>query len=158
MKDLITITRLTDAQKEDIRKLWNENYPASLELKTPEDFDHYLAGLSNTHHFIGLNDDNEVQAWGITFSRESETWFAIILDAPVQKKGWGTEILSRMKEAAGELNGWVIDHSSALKLSGDYYLSPMSFYTKNGFSILSSKRLETQTISAVQIHWKKLDH
>ena len=59
------------------------------------------------------------------------------------------------KEKENSLNAWVIDHNRDLKANGDAYRSPLEFYLKNGFKLLSDIRLELTNISAVQVNWIK---
>lgn len=51
--------------------------------------------------------------------------------------------------------GWAIDHNLDNKVNGETYKSPLEFYVKNNFEILSKEQLELDTISAVKIQWKK---
>ena len=157
MTQLVRLETLDDRQKEAVRQLWNENYPASLALKSPEDLDKYLDGLSGLQHWI-IKDAvtvAEVPMWAFTFGRDNATWFAIIIDTEMQGVRIGTSMLDVLKRHNEELNGWVIDHDTELKLNGEPYRSPLAFYLKNNFEVLASERLETPAISAVKIRWKK---
>ena len=79
----------------------------------------------------------------------------MVMDSKLKGKGLGTKLLSKAKEKNSELNGWVIDHNKDVKQNGDYYISPIDFYTKNGFKIITETRLELNTISAIKIKWTK---
>ncbi len=85
----------------------------------------------------------------------NEKWFAMILDSQIQGKGFGTHLLNEAKQSVTELNGWVIDHNNYKKTNGTTYKSPIDFYLKNNFIILSETRLEISKISAVKIKWIK---
>ncbi|UTN05287.1 hypothetical protein L0669_05105 [Flavobacterium bizetiae] len=63
-------------QKDSLMQLWNNEYPAKLNLKTIKDFELYLNGLSETKHYLLLDDSDEIQGWTFTFLREDENWFA----------------------------------------------------------------------------------
>jgi hypothetical protein len=152
MPDITLHTRLNPIQREAVRRLWNTEYPESLQLETPEDFGHYLENLSEKTHYLVI-EDNRILGWGMTFQRETGTWFAMILDRSIQGKGTGSQLLERMKTAHRELFGWVIDHGEAPKADGTLYSSPLGFYLKNGCTIDPGIRLELPTISAVQIRF-----
>lgn len=147
--------QLNQEQKEQILQLWNNEYPEKLAYKSIDGFESYLEKLNEVNHFILLNDDEKIQGWAITFERESETWFAIILSENLHGKGWGTKVLNELKRHKNELNGWVIDNSNDKKLNGNFYKSPLEFYLKNEFEVLSDTRLELEIMSAVKIKWKK---
>ena len=75
--------------------------------------------------------EEKIKGWYFDFNRDSEKWFAMILDASIQGQGFGRQILNQAKEKESELNGWVIDHNNDLKANGEYYKSPIGFYLKN---------------------------
>ena len=141
-------------EKEVLRELWNEEYPARLHLKKNEDFDLYLTGLSKIKHYLLFDDSNKINGWAFTFLREDENWFAIILDHKIQGKGNGSFLINELKKNNASLNGWVIDHEDEVKQNARYYRSPMPFYIKNGFTILTAIRIENEKMSGVKINWK----
>lgn len=143
-------------EKEVLRELWNNEYPVRLHLKTIKDFELYLNGLSNTKHYLLFDDLDKINGWAFTFLREDENWFAIILDNQIQGKGNGSLLISELKKNNAILNGWVTDHENDVKQNNEVYKSPMSFYLKNGFTILTETRLENEKMSAVKINWKKI--
>jgi len=153
--EIIESENLTFAQKEAVRKLWNQEYPKKLMLQNAADFENYLQNLNGKRHLLVLNDLKELAGWAFLFERNLETWFAIILDAKIQKKGFGNLLLSRLKARETQLNGWVIDHNNDFKQDGSCYVSPLNFYIKNGFVAIPEIRLETDKISAVKIEWKQ---
>lgn len=140
-------------EKEVLRVLWNNEYPARLHLKTLEDFDLYLNGLSNTKHYLLFDDLNKIIGWTFTFLREGEDWFAIILDSKIQGKGNGSLLINEIKKKNTSLNGWVIDNENEVKQNNEFYKSPMPFYIKQGFTILTETRIENEKMSAVKINW-----
>jgi GNAT superfamily N-acetyltransferase len=142
-------------EKEILRELWNEEYPARLHLKNNEDFDLYLNGLSNTKHYLLFGDSNKINGWAFTFLREGENWFAIILDHQIQGKGNGSLLINKLKKNNMSLNGWVVDHENEVKQNEKYYRSPMPFYIKNGFTILTEIRIENEKMSCVKINWRR---
>lgn len=150
-----TTHQLNLVQKEQVLQLWNNEYPEKLTYKNMSGFESYLEKLNEVKHFLLANDDEKIQGWAITFKRENKTWFAIILSENLHGKGWGTKVLNELKQNKKALNGWVIDHSNDKKRNGSFYKSPLDFYLKNGFEVLSDTRLELEIMSAVKIKWKK---
>ncbi|RKR10244.1 hypothetical protein C8C83_1917 [Flavobacterium sp. 90] len=142
-------------EKDSLMQLWNNEYPVKLHLKTIEDFELYLNGLSNTKHYLLLDNSNKINGWTFTFLREDENWFAIILDSQIQGKGNGSLLMNEIKIKNNSLNGWVIDHENEVKQNGNFYKSPMPFYIKNGFAIITETRIENEKMSAVKINWKE---
>lgn len=145
---------LSRSTREELRNLWNKEYPFKLKMNSNQDFDEYLAGLRNLIHHIVYSDSDKIMAWFFTFEREEGKWFAIIVDSAYQMQGIGKRLLEIGKHENVELNGWVIDHDSDLKENGRRYTSPLNFYIKNGFQVLEH-RLETEKISAVHIFWNE---
>lgn len=147
-KDILSIE-----EKEVLRELWNNEYPARLHLKTLEDFDLYLEGLLNTKDYLLFDDSDKINGWAFTFLRENENWFAIILDSKIQGKGNGSLLISELKKNNTILNGWVTDHENEVKQNNEVYKSPMLFYMKHDFTILTETRIENEKMSAVKINW-----
>jgi GNAT superfamily N-acetyltransferase len=151
---IIQTENLSEEQKEVLRELWNEEYPARLHLKTIEDFESYLNGISNTKHYLLFDDFDKIIGWTFTFLRDGEDWFAIILNSKIQGKGNGSLLINEIKKEKTSLNGWVIDQENEVKQNNELYKSPMPFYIKNGFTILTETRIENEKMSAVKINWR----
>lgn len=152
---IIEQTDLNEVQKQQVLRLWNGEYPETLSYQTLEQFDNYLKGLKELQHFLLIDEQANIQGWAITFVREAEQWFAIILDSHIHGKGCGSSMLRKLKLKHKTLNGWVIDHQRDRKTNGQPYRSPLGFYLKNGFEIISGTRLELDFISAVKIIWHR---
>lgn len=152
---ITTHTELDPLRREAARELWNNEYPESLELEAPMDFDEYLNRLSEQLHYLVKDDSGVVKGWAMTFRRDDETWFAMILDQAIHGKGIGSQLLQRMKAGHDGLLGWAIDHEQAIKADGSNYRSPLAFYSKNDFSVDADIRLETPVISAVRVSWNR---
>ncbi len=152
--ELIRFKSLKPYQKLQIFRIWNNEYPAQLGYSDLEEFENYLAGLLNPIHFI-LRKDNKLLAWAVAFDRLGERWFAIIVDSSSQKKGLGTLFLNTLKSEEPSLCGWVTDHGRYVKSDGSPYPSPLEFYTKNGFILVTDVRFENEKLSAVKIKWDK---
>lgn len=147
---------LTKSQKQDIVRLWNAEYPAHLNYEDVSGFDNYLKGLTKPVHFIIGDEHNQLQAWMVTFTRDEARWFAMILDTSLQGKGIGSRLLDEAKTLETELNGWATDHTRDSRADGKPYPSPIGFYLKNGFEVLTGIRLEKGLLSTVKIRWRKV--
>jgi GNAT superfamily N-acetyltransferase len=146
---------LTLGQMKSITTLWNNEYPKQLEHEDLNAFRIYLNSLLDKRYLLCLLEDGSIGAWYCDFMRGGERWFAMLVDASIQQKGIGSKLLAQAKQTQAELNGWVIDHEREVKANGQPYISPLAFYKKHGFEVLSNHRLELEKISAVKIRWKK---
>ncbi len=150
---IIKTTNLTKDQKNTFLNIWHNEYPVNLKYNSFSEFENYLKKLNNSTHFILFNDKNQIQGWAYSFSRDKERWFAILLDSKIQKSGYGTILLNKLKNNDNKLNGWVIDHNRDLKKNSEPYISPLAFYLKNDFTCDSAVRLDTEHLSCVKISW-----
>ncbi|MDQ6469906.1 GNAT family N-acetyltransferase [Flavobacterium sp. LHD-80] len=149
---IIQTAELNEQAKKQVLDLWNNEYPEKLSYNNLTDFDNYFQNLSNLTHFLLTSDENLIFGWALTFDRENEKWFAIILSEKIKGQGLGRKMLEKIKQTETILNGWVIDHNNDKKKNGQLYASPMKFYEKCGFEI-HKERLELDKISAVKIKW-----
>lgn len=150
---VIKQTELNTIQKEHLFELWNNEYPENLAHTSIENIENYLNNLAEQTHYLVFSDEDKIEGWAVTFTRENEKWFAIILSEKLHKKGIGTKLLDKLKEDEEILNGWVIDHHLDKKSNGNFYRSPLGFYQKNGFNVMPETRLELEVMSAVKIKW-----
>jgi len=155
---IIRTTQLTDAQREAIFRLWNNEYPSQLVYSHLGELDAYLAALMSPNHYFVLAADTQIVGWAFAFTRDNERWFAIIVDSSVQRSGVGTSLLTRLKQDESTLTGWTTDHDNYLRCDGAAYRSPIEFYRKNGFSTLNDMQLNTEKLSAVAIKWEDSVH
>jgi hypothetical protein len=153
---IIQTGSLTLDQKQSLFELWNSEYPEKIGYNELSEFENYLEGLSNKEHYLVIDDQNQILGWAFTFFREQEDWFGIIIDSKIQGKGFGMLLLDELKKNKLVLNGWVIDHQNDLKQNKEPYLSPLFFYTKNGFLVEKDIRIENEKISAVKIRWEQV--
>ncbi len=149
-----TTQSLTSAQKDSITRLWNAEYPKQLGFDGVSGFDEFLNGLSGHRHFLIFDENKNIRAWLVSFTRDDERWFSIIVDSTEQKKGYGTRILDEVKRNESEINGWIVEHDDYLNGKGEKYFSPIEFYRKNGFSVLPEIQLEKADFYAIKIKWK----
>lgn len=145
---------LSKEQKGIITRLWNEEYPEQIKYENVAGFEAFLDGITEHKHFLLFDDDENLKAWLVSFNRDGERWFSIIVDSSEQKKGYGTAILNELKLHETEINGWAVEHNDYLKSNGEKYISPLGFYEKNGFVILKNIRLEKPDYYCVKIIWK----
>ncbi len=146
----ITKTKiLTGQQEEQIDKLWNQEYP----IKLANRFRLLLDGAQDYNHYIIEDAKKNIIGWAVDFVKENETRFSIIVASESKGKGLGSLLIEKLKEENKEFYGWVIDHDRDIKQNGEPYLTPIPFYIKNGFKILSEIRIESEMISAVKIKW-----
>ena len=129
--NFITTTTLSLTQKEDINRIWNAEYPTALLHPTLSDFEGFLNKQTDHKHILAINPEGKINGWFISFGRDGENWFSILVDHSAQGQGIGGQLLTLAKEGCSVLNGWVIDQDDKPKSDGSYYKSPMEFYLKN---------------------------
>lgn len=151
--EITQTTELNEQAKKQVLELWNSEYPEKLSYNSLTEFDNYLQNLKNQNHFLLTSDIAIILGWAFTFDRDNEKWFAIILSEKIKGLGLGRKMLDAIKNNEKVLNGWVTDHNKDMKKNGQHYISPLKFYEKCGFKILSDVRLELDKISAVKIKW-----
>jgi GNAT superfamily N-acetyltransferase len=147
--EILETKLLTASQFSQIDALWNREYP----LKLKDRFSLLLNDAEDHRHYVIEDLQKKVLAWAVDFKIAGEIRFSIIVDADQKEKGLGSLLINRLKARHSEFYGWVIDHNNDLKINGEYYLSPMPFYLKHGFTVLTGIRLETEMIRAVKIKW-----
>jgi GNAT superfamily N-acetyltransferase len=152
---IISAAILSPEQKKSILNLWNNEYPEQLKFENILALENYLKSLKGAYHLIIEDENGHIFGWAFSFERESERWFAIIVNSKIQKQGYGARLLQRLKEKEQILNGWVIDHARYSKKNREPYLSPLAFYLKNNFEVLPGIRLEIEILSAVKIRWQQ---
>ncbi len=148
------VSTLSNIQKSAVVALWNQEYPIQVHYQNEYEFDEYLNDLSDVKHFLLCTDSNKLLGWAITFLRDDERWFAIIIDTDIQARGYGRSLLSELKKTNTVLNGWVVDENRYKKSDGTVYQSPLPFYFKNGFELLPSQSIDKK-IMAVKIRWTR---
>ncbi len=147
---LLSLESLNDLQKDAVQKLWNEEYPKSIALKTKQDLESYLEKLQGQSHILLSNESETIIGWFFGFIREDERWFAIIVNSNAHKKGYGSTLLNRAKSLYVELNGWVITDASHTKADSSAYIFPLGFYQKSGVSVLENETFETDKMKTVK--------
>lgn len=151
---IIIVTYLNQVQKSCVYKLWNHEYPQELRYNDISEFDEYLNGLIEQEHYLLINKQ-DIIAWAVTFKRDDERWFAIIVSSAFHRKVYGTLILNAIKKKVSHLVGWVVEHDEYLKMNSDYYYSPLIFYKKNHFKVLENSSIKSGKIVAAKISWKR---
>lgn len=144
--EISKIKKLNNEQFQQINQMWNDEYP----IKLKDRFGLLLDGVENYNHYL-IEQNNRILAWAVDFEKENETRFSIIVNNDYKGKGLGSLLLKRLKRDLGEFYGWVIDHNNDLKHNGEFYMTPIGFYLKNGFEILTQERIDSEMIKAVKI-------
>lgn len=152
---IIQTSVLSLEDKKSLFELWNSEYPEKLVYTDLSEFEDYLNGLSELKHFLLVDHLKQLQGWAFNFEREEENWFGIIVNSKMHQKGFGTLLLNELKKNSSVLNGWVTDHQNDVKQNKETYLSPIEFYSKNGFTVCENIRIENDKISAIKIRWEK---
>ena len=150
------VSFLTPRDVEEVFNLWNNEYPSKMEYFHVVQLDVYLDEIENPYHLLLYNRKGNVLGWAFSFDRDGERWFAILIDHSIQRQGYGRSLLNQLKMHEPILNGWVVDRNRYKKTNGEPYLSPLKFYKKCGFEVLSDQRLELEIISAVKIRWTSI--
>lgn len=152
--EIITSGTLTPDQKEQIVNLWNTEYPKALSLAGVAAFDEYLAKLLDKHYLL-IVKQGTVLGWLVSFLRDGERCFAMLLNSQVQGRGLGLSLLNKAKEYNEELIGWVIDTNDHLKRDGTGYKSPIGFYSKAGFEIFYDITTRKNEINGIRVKWRR---
>ncbi|MBI1266816.1 MAG: hypothetical protein GC193_05200 [Cryomorphaceae bacterium] len=90
---------LSPSEREQIRAIWNDVYPAQLMHHTAETFDTYIDQLDASEHTL-MNANNQANSdsdsapvgWICTFNRNHERWFVLLVDSSCARQGCGTEV------------------------------------------------------------------
>jgi predicted GNAT family N-acyltransferase len=146
---LINTATLSDNQIQQINVLWNQEYPKNLINR----FSILLGDATNYQHFLLENEAQQVLGWAVLFDKENETRFSIIVGEASKGMGLGSRLMDALKQACPCFYGWVIDHDNDIKNDGSIYRSPLMFYLKHNFEVLSDQRLDTPIIKAVKVKW-----
>lgn len=146
-------TTLSVAEKEDITRLWNAEYPAVIKYGGVADFEAFLDGLTEHRHFLIFGDEGAVDAWLLVFTRDADRWFSIIVNSAVHGRGFGRILIDEARKSEPVLNGWVAADNSLLRTDGSVYPSPLDFYRKLGFAVFDDITLDKNGFRAVKIRW-----
>ena len=145
--EIIATKHITEIQIQQINHLWNQEYPIQMQNR----FGILLNGVENYCHYIIEDLHKNILAWAVHFEKENEIRFSIIVASTAQGNGFGKALISRLKHDLGEFYGWVTDHDNDKKENGSTYLSPLVFYTKQGFEVLYNTRIDTEIMKGVKI-------
>lgn len=153
--DIVRKQKPGQREKDAILKLWNNEYPEQIRT-TATTLDAYFEELKPLAHYF-LTDGKAIYGWLFVFMRDGQRWFAMILDRSMHRKGYGSQMLGRAKKDADILYGWVTDHDRYVRKDGTAYPSPLHFYYKNGFKLITGERLEIDMLSAAKIRWTRTE-
>ncbi len=153
--NIIEATRLSRLQKEQIRSLWNREYPGDIMLESPAALEAYLSKLEDHRHLLLCDTDENIRGWYFDFIRDNTRNFAMIIDHSLQGRGYGRRLLNKGRSGLRSLQGWVVTASDYLKANGQVYRSPLGFYLKNGFRLCEGETQETKALKTVKIRWSQ---
>lgn len=151
------LEELTKPQKVEILGLWNDEYPAQLNHESVDTLETYLNGCRAKKHWLAIDENGTICGWFMSFERNAERWFAMIIHRKHQGKGLGKLLLTKVKLIEPSLNGWAVDEIGYQKQDGTAYNAPLEFYIKHGFTLAPEVRFETEILSSVKIVWSKPD-
>lgn len=145
---LIETAHLNSQQKESIYILWNQEYPAKWSDKASADLGTYLNNFTHKP-FIYCRVTLKVwKAGPLTLHGKIKGGSQLYWIA--KHMGKALILLNKLKAKEQRLSGWVVDHNYDVKQDGNPYKFPLKFYEKNGFTIRSGIRLETEKLLAVK--------
>lgn len=146
---------LNQQQQFELLKCWNEVYPLNLKFDDLGKMKIYFDGLQKLEYFLLIDSSIPATAFSFRFIRDEELWLAMLMPPSMQGKGYGSILIEELTENINSISAWVVDHERDVKADGSPYISPLLFYLKERFEIQEGVRLETDTISAAKLVWKK---
>ena len=146
---------LNQQQQFELLKCWNEVYPLNLKFDDLGKMKIYFDGLQKLEYFLLIDSSIPATAFSFRFIRDEELWLAMLMPPAMQGKGYGSKLIEELTENINSISAWVVDHERDVKADGSPYISPLLFYLKERFEIQEGVRLETDTISAAKLVWKK---
>ncbi len=146
---------LNQQQQFELLKCWNEVYPLNLKFDDLGKMKIYFDGLQKLEYFLLIDSSIPATAFSFRFIRDEELWLAMLIPPAMQGKGYGSILIEELTENINSISAWVVDHERDVKADGSPYISPLLFYLKERFEIQEGVRLETDTISAAKLVWKK---
>lgn len=148
---MITEINLSDEIKQQIFDIWNLVYPAQVTFPTIEKFEAYLSRATDSRNFICFNDSKRVSGWLMTFSREGQRNFVMLVSQDSQGRGIGRELLETLKRSESQsVVGWAVESEKYLRRDKSPYRSPIYFYRENGFEI-TNQRQQHQDLEVTKI-------
>lgn len=149
-----TLERLEDRDLNHLMKLWNEEYPKTISWNGKNEALNYLNSLEDCQHHFILQDD-EIVAWAARFTRQSNPWFALIVNRNFQGKGVGSYVMKELMSMTPSLYGWVSISDDLMRSDGSIYKGPIDFYQKLGFEKDGDEEFQMGEMTCVLIKWKK---
>lgn len=138
---MITELSLTDELKQQIFDIWNSVYPVQVTFPALENFEAYLSRAMDSRNFVYFNGINRIGGWLMTFTRDSQRSFVMLVSQDCQGRGIGRELLKTLKVSESQsVFGWAVESERYLLRDGSPYRSPISFYRKNGFKITNQRQ------------------
>jgi hypothetical protein len=148
------ISSLANSDQLHIYNIWNSVYPTQVVFVSKNDFKSYLDKANNQKHFIYRNDDTTIGGWLMTFTRNDDRYFVLLVSEKKKKNGIGTILIEEMKKSEDIIMGWVVELNTYIKSDGTLYHSPVDFYKRSGF-IITDEKCEENNFSIVKIMWQR---
>jgi GNAT superfamily N-acetyltransferase len=148
----INTPSLNPSQKKEIFKLWNSVSPDHISHDTIDSLEKYLRTLDAVIYTLILDDTDRIVGWFALFDRDNGRWFAMFLDESIHGKGVGSQLLTQAKTHYDEISDWVIDHNNDKRLDSEPCISPVNFYLKNDFEVITDVRLELGQLSCTKMN------
>lgn len=136
-------------------QVWNSEFPEQIKYASVKEAAEKMRGEFANDTILVAHEENELVGWLSLSKREDDQiWITMLVNNRYQKQGVGTLMLEKAKGIHEELHGWVIKVASYKKVDGKKYVSPLAFYTKNGFSETKNK-IDQNGIKAIEVVWSK---
>ncbi len=147
---------LSPKEVRELFDLWHAEYPTVVHYADLASFEKYLTTLENLQHRF-YKKDGQIIGWYLSFVREGNPWFGMIIDRNWQGKGLGSKFIRKVQEEQDEMHGWAVPVNHYMKSDGEPYKSPLDFYRKNGFTIYEEDMLLVKEFERVKIIWKRYE-
>ena len=157
LRDIQFIERHEAPSKKEIDQLfdlWHTEYPTVVHYSDVASFEQYLTSLQDLRHRFYVVD-NQIVGWYLSFTRDGDPWFGMIIDRNWQGRGLGSKFIQQSQAEQDEMHGWAVPNDHYLRSDGERYKSPLDFYRKNGFNIHKEDTLQQGGFERVKIIWKR---
>jgi GNAT superfamily N-acetyltransferase len=146
---------ISNSDQSKIYHIWNVVYPTQVAFIKKNDFEAYLEKAGYKTHYIIRGNNYSVSGWLMTFNRDDERYFVLLVNENMQGNGIGTALINEMKKIENKIAGWIVESDSYFKSDGSLYHSPMSFYKNLGFT-MTNEINNKNDFSTTKIIWKRI--
>ena len=148
----ISIQRTSSISPQDLGRVlhwWNTEFPTAFQ-KDANQFEDWMNSLQNHLHYQ-LYIDDVFSAWAMTFDRDEERWFSILVPHQNHGIGLGKTLISELQSNESPICGWVITETELKTQDGRVYRGPLEFYKKLNFRETDIRVEFTPTVHPVKI-------